>query len=139
MPSRIRLARVYDLPPDAPNPFLIDRLWPRGISRLELRDVRWLKDVAPSNELRRWLHESPERWSSFCQVYWQELTAHPQRWQPLLDAARHGGVTLVYASHDTEHNNAQVLKQFLETQLATEEPGVILASPVCYANDVPER
>ncbi|MDN0083480.1 DUF488 family protein [Crenobacter sp. SG2305] len=135
MPSRIHLVRVYDLPPGTQNAFLVDRLWPRGISKAELKNVRWLKDAAPTDELRRWLHEQPERWPTFCQKYWQELLAHPEHVQPLLGAARQGDVTLVYASRDTEHNNAQVLKQFLEAQLTADDPGIELASPVCYASE----
>jgi len=135
MSSPIHLVRVYDLAPGTPNAFLVDRLWPRGVSKAELMGVRWLKDVAPTDELRHWLHEQPDHWPTFYQMYWKELLAHPEHVQPLLDAARQDEVTLVYASRDTEHNQAQVLKRFIEAQQAAEEPGIVLASPVCYASE----
>jgi uncharacterized protein YeaO (DUF488 family) len=77
----------------------------------------WLKDVAPSAELRKWFSHDAAKWPEFRRRYFQELKAHPQTWEPLLAAARRGRVTLVYSSHDTEHNNAVALKEFLEQRV----------------------
>lgn len=77
----------------------------------------WLKDVAPSNELRHWYHHDPEEWSEFRKRYFGELRANPPSWLPLLDAARHGSITLLYGSKHTDQNNAVALKEFLTGQL----------------------
>jgi uncharacterized protein YeaO (DUF488 family) len=114
----IQLKRAYD--PAAKNDgarFLVERLWPRGVKKEALPIEAWLKDVAPSTELRRWFSHDPARWPEFRRRYFAELKAHPPAWQPLLEAARSGRLTLVYSSHDTEHNNAVALKEFLEQRL----------------------
>ena len=97
--------------------FLVERLWPRGIKKASLPLDGWLKDVAPSTELRKWFGHDPTKWSEFQRRYRAELQREPQFWKPLLQAARKGTVTLIFSSHDVEHNNAVVLKQFLETHL----------------------
>lgn len=114
----IQLKRVYD--PAAKNDgtrFLVERLWPRGLKKDAVQVEAWLKDVAPSTELRQWFSHDPAKWPEFRRRYFAELKAHPQAWQPLLATARRGRVTLVYSSHDTEHNNAVALKEFLEQHL----------------------
>jgi len=78
----------------------------------------WLKDVAPSTELRKWFSHDPKKWAEFQQRYKAELNAHPEACGPILKAARHGLVTLIYSSHDVEHNNAVVLRDYLKTKLA---------------------
>lgn len=93
--------------------FLVERLWPRGVKKENLQVEDWLKEVAPSSELRKWFQHDPAKWGEFRQRYFQELEKHPDRWQPLLTRARRGRVTLVYSAHDTEHNNAVALKDFL--------------------------
>lgn len=92
--------------------FLVDRLWPRGVSRERLQ-AQWLKDVAPSNELRQWFDHRADRWEEFRQRYWRELAAQPQRLAPLRDALAAGPVTLVYGARDTEHNQAVALRDYL--------------------------
>lgn len=92
--------------------FLVDRLWPRGISRERLQ-AQWLKEVAPSTELRQWFDHRAERWDAFKQRYWHELAAQPQWLAPLRDALEAGPVTLVYGARDTEHNQAVVLRDYL--------------------------
>ena len=82
-----------------------------------LRIEAWLKDVAPSTELRKWFGHDPEKWDEFQKRYRAELQSNPDAWEPLLDAAGHGSVTLVYGAKDTEHNDAVVLKSFLESKL----------------------
>lgn len=97
--------------------FLVERLWPRGVKKEHLRVEDWLKDVAPSTGLRKWFRHDPAKWNGFRQRYFRELEEHSDSWQPLLARARRGHVTLVYSAHDTEHNNAVALKEFLETKM----------------------
>ena len=110
----IALKRAYEKPePDDGIRFLVERLWPRGIKKTELRIDGWLKDAAPSNELRRWFAHDPEKWEEFQRRYFAELDAQAEALKPIRDAARHGRVTLIYSAHDTEHNNALALKRYL--------------------------
>jgi uncharacterized protein YeaO (DUF488 family) len=97
--------------------FLVDRLWPRGIKKAELHLDGWLKDVAPSDELRRWFGHDPRRWSEFSRRYGEELDEHPEAWTPLRDAAEHARVILLYGARDEQHNNAIALRQYLERKL----------------------
>jgi len=115
----IQTKRVYE-PPAASDGtrFLVERLWPRGLKKEKLDAKAWLKDVAPSAELREWFGHDPAKWSAFKRKYVAELNKHPEAWQPILQAARKGTVTLLYSAHDTEHNNALVLQAFLKRKLA---------------------
>jgi len=97
--------------------FLVDRLWPRGIKKETLKMEAWLKDVAPSPELRKWFAHDPAKWQEFKKRYQAELKANPDSWKPLLEAARQGNVTLLYSARDTEHNSAVLLKEFLEDRM----------------------
>jgi uncharacterized protein YeaO (DUF488 family) len=94
--------------------FLVDRLWPRGIKKEKLEMEAWLKDVAPSPGLRKWFGHDPDKWQEFQGRYRAELEANPDAWKPILEAAKHGDVTLLYSARDTEHNSAVLLKAFLE-------------------------
>lgn len=112
-----QLERVYGHL-EGPSPrFLVERLWPRGVKKVDLRMDGWLREVAPSTELRRWFGHDPGRWGEFQRRYTAELEAHPDAWAPLLDAGRKDTVTLLFSAHDAEHNNAVVLKDFLDRQL----------------------
>ena len=115
----IQLKRVYDKrePHDGVR-FLVERLWPRGVRKTDVHMDGWQKDVGPSDQLRKWFSHDPAKWAEFQRKYFAELAQRPETWQPLLKAAEHGTVTLLYSSHDTEHNNAVALKDFLETKLA---------------------
>jgi uncharacterized protein YeaO (DUF488 family) len=114
----IQIRRVHDpAQPDDGVRYLVDRLWPRGIKKGALQADAWLKEVAPSDDLRHWFGHDPAKWEEFQLRYFAELDAHPAVWQPLVDAARRGNVTLVYGARDTEHNNAQALKKYLEQHL----------------------
>jgi uncharacterized protein YeaO (DUF488 family) len=97
--------------------FLVDRIWPRGIKKSELEIDGWLKEVAPSTELRRRFHHDPERWQEFKKRYYEELNERPEVWKPILEAAEDGNVTLLYGSKNKEHNNAIALKLYLEERL----------------------
>ncbi len=114
----IKVKRVYDpVEPDDGKRFLVERLWPRGIKKEALAMDGWLKEVAPSDRLRRWFGHDPKKWEEFRQRYFAELEAHPEAWRPLLDAARAGNVTLLFSARDLIHNNAVALQAFLEEKL----------------------
>jgi uncharacterized protein YeaO (DUF488 family) len=115
----ITIKRAYEAAsPEDGARYLVDRLWPRGVSKEALQIEAWLKDVAPSTEVRKWFGHDPAKWDEFQRRYGAELQSRPETWQPLLDAAHRGTVTLVYGAKDTEHNDAVVLKAFLESKLA---------------------
>lgn len=117
----IQVKRVYDpYSPDDGARFLVDRLWPRGLKKEALRLDGWLKDAAPSDALRRWFGHDPARWDEFRRRYFAELDSKPEAWQPILQAARQGNVTLLYSARDVEHNNAVALKSYLEIKLKEE-------------------
>jgi uncharacterized protein YeaO (DUF488 family) len=115
---RIGVARAYDPPGDDDGArYLVDRVWPRGIRKDALRIEQWLRDVAPSNELRRWFGHDPRRWDAFVERYRAELDANRPAWEPLLEAASQGPITLVYGARDAEHNQAVALRDYLERKL----------------------
>jgi uncharacterized protein YeaO (DUF488 family) len=95
--------------------FLVDRLWPRGVKKDALALADWLKDVAPSDPLRRWFGHDPARWMEFRRRYRAELKCLGRALQPLRDAQQRGSVTLVYGAKDAQHNHAVVLREFLLT------------------------
>jgi uncharacterized protein YeaO (DUF488 family) len=110
----IALKRAYDPASRADGTrFLVERLWPRGVPKESLKIRAWLKDVAPSTELRKWFSHDPDKWTEFRRRYRRELDSHPEAWKPIIAAARRGQVTLVYSSRDTEHNNAVALQEYL--------------------------
>jgi uncharacterized protein YeaO (DUF488 family) len=114
----IQVKRAYEHPSkDDGERFLVERLWPRGVKKEELQVEAWLKDVAPTSELRQWFQHDPAKWGEFRRRYFRELEKHSEAWQPLLARARRGRVTLVYSAHDTVHNNAIALKEFLEHKI----------------------
>lgn len=119
----ISLKRAYD--PTSPadgKRYLVERLWPRGLTKASLPLAGWLKEVAPSAGLRQWFSHDPDKWQEFRTRYFAELRKDPDAWEPLLSAARGGRVTLVYSSRDTEHNAAVALKDFLEAALEQKRP-----------------
>jgi uncharacterized protein YeaO (DUF488 family) len=114
----IKLKRVYDpVSRTDGTRFLVERLWPRGLSKERLHATAWLKEVGPCTELRKWFSHDPVKWPKFRTRYFRELDSRPESWQPIATAARRGVVTLVYSSHDEEHNNAVALKEYLQAQL----------------------
>lgn len=115
----IELKRVYDKASSKDGKrFLIERLWPRGFKKSALRTDAWLKELGPSTPLRKWFGHDPKKWNEFRYRYFSELEKNPEIWGEILRAARRGRVTLIYSSHDTEHNNAVALKEFLEKKLS---------------------
>ena len=115
----IQLKRVYEKPePHDGTRFLVERLWPRGIRKTDLQMDGWLKDAGPSDRLRKWFSHDPAKWEEFERKYFAELERRPEAWAPILETAENRTVTLLYSSHDMEHNNAVALKSFLETRLA---------------------
>lgn len=118
----VQIRRVYEsLQPDDGKRFLVDRLWPRGISKSALSSVEWLRDVAPSAELRKWFQHDPEKWHDFQKRYRAELRKNKAAWAPLMEALRHDDVTLLFGSRDQENNQAVVLKKFLEDKASLRE------------------
>jgi uncharacterized protein YeaO (DUF488 family) len=114
----LKLKRAYDpVSRTDGRRFLVERLWPRGLSKMKLRVHAWLKEVGPSTDLRKWFSHDPAKWLRFRARYFRELDARPEAWRPIVSAARRGTVTLVYSSHDTEHNNAVALQAYLKAKL----------------------
>lgn len=114
----IGVRRVYDSPGlDEGGCFLVDRLWPRGIKKESLKINAWLKDLAPSDPLRKWFAHDPARWDEFRQRYISELDNNPEALKPIVEASRKGNITLLFSARDKERNNAVVLKEYLEKKL----------------------
>ena len=114
----LKTKRVYEDPQAGDGTrFLVERLWPRGMKKEELKMKAWLKDVAPSPDLRKWFAHDPDKWQEFQKRYRAELKANPEAWKPIVEAAKHGDVTLLYSARDTEHNSALLLKSFLDKRL----------------------
>ena len=116
---RLKLKRIYD-PPNASDGtrFLVERLWPRGVSKERAGLDGWLKEAAPSDELRRWYGHDPARWNEFRRRYFGELAKEPGVLDPIIEAARKGTVTLVFAAKDPQLSNARALKEYLEERAA---------------------
>jgi uncharacterized protein YeaO (DUF488 family) len=117
----IQTKRVYDPPASTDGVrVLVDRLWPRGCKKEEVRCHAWLREVAPSSALRQWFGHDPNKWEEFRQRYLKELQTNPQQkaaLQKLLSWAREGNLTLVYSAKDVERNQATVLKEWLEKEM----------------------
>jgi uncharacterized protein YeaO (DUF488 family) len=119
----LKLKRAYDpISPDDGTRVLVERLWPRGGSKVRLKLDAWLKEAGPSTELRQWFDHDPGKWRRFRSRYFRELDARPEAWRPILSAARRGTVTLVYSTHDNEHNNAVALKEYLDAKVRGHVP-----------------
>jgi uncharacterized protein YeaO (DUF488 family) len=111
----IKLKRAYSAPARSDGyRVLVDRLWPRGVTRDALRLDAWAKDLAPSHELRKWIHSDMSRWSEFKRRYFEELAAHSEAVSEVLKKAQGRTVTLIFAARDPEHNHAAVLQEYLE-------------------------
>jgi len=113
----VRIKRAYD-PPERSDGYrvLVDRLWPRGVTRGNAHLDEWARELAPSTELRRWFNHDPARFGQFRRRYAAELAGHAPKLQALRRRAQDGTLTLVYAAHDTEHNDAVVLAEIIGGQ-----------------------
>jgi uncharacterized protein YeaO (DUF488 family) len=110
----VRLKRAYEQPkPSDGYRVLVDRLWPRGVSKERAQLDEWARELGPSTELRRWFGHDPVRFAEFRRRYRAELTAHEEKLTELQQRARSGVLTLVYSARDTEHNDAVVLAELL--------------------------
>lgn len=115
----IKVKRVYEeTSPQDGERFLVERLWPRGMKKEALHMDGWLKEVGPSTTLRRWYSHDPAKWGEFRKRYFAELDETATTWQPLVEAAQGGNVTLLYSARDTKYNNALALKEYLDKKLA---------------------
>ncbi|WP_333582224.1 DUF488 domain-containing protein [Methanoculleus bourgensis] len=113
----IRIKRVYEEPSEDDGlRILVDRLWPRGLSKAKAKVDRWEKDLAPTTELRRWFGHDPAKWEEFLQRYRAELEGKEEALARLRREANDGTVTLLYAAKDEEHNNAVALKRYIEEE-----------------------
>ena len=118
MKTKIRIKRAYEAAAkDDGQRFLVDRLWPRGVKRETLRLDGWMKDIAPSDKLRKWFKHDPAKWNEFQKRYRAELEAKPESWHPLVEPAKSGNLTLLFSAHNLQCNNAVVLRDFLEEKL----------------------
>ena len=111
---KFKLRRVYESPvADDGLRVLVDRIWPRGVAKEDLKFDLWMKEVAPSTELRKWFGHDPEKWKEFLVRYHRELDEQPELVEKLRSLARKGNVTLLYAAKDEAHNNAVGLRGHL--------------------------
>ncbi|MDX8452116.1 DUF488 domain-containing protein [Mesorhizobium sp. VK9D] len=110
----IAVKRIYEAPEKADGQrVLVDRLWPRGVSKKDAELTLWLKEIAPTDELRKWFGHDPERWAEFQKRYRAALDANQEAVEQLRDLSREGKVTLLYGAHDEAHNNAVALAAYL--------------------------
>ncbi len=112
---KIKLKRVYEKPDKADGiRILVDRLWPRGLTKQKAALDLWLKEIAPSTELRKWFGHDPKKWTEFRRRYRAELKSHPDELKMIKSKEKEGTVTLLYGARDQEHNEAIVLQQLLD-------------------------
>jgi uncharacterized protein YeaO (DUF488 family) len=111
---KVQIKRVYEEPKESDGTrILVDRLWPRGLTKEKAKVDLWLKEVAPSNELRKWFAHDPKKWMDFQARYKEELKSHAEQLTQLKEEAAKHTVTLLYGAHDEEHNQAVVLEKVL--------------------------
>jgi uncharacterized protein YeaO (DUF488 family) len=116
-PMQIWTKRAYEKPGERDGMrLLVDRIWPRGVSKDEAHIDRWYKDLAPSTELRKWFNHDPQKWQEFKKKYFQELKGKSEALGELLEMVHRGRITLVYGAKDQQHNNAVALKEYLENR-----------------------
>ncbi|MEO8341489.1 MAG: DUF488 domain-containing protein [Nitrospirota bacterium] len=112
---KIKLKRAYEKPdPNDGVRILVDRLWPRGLTKAKAAIDVWIKEIAPSTELRKWFAHDPKKWKGFRERYHKEIKHHPDEVELIRSKAREETVTLIYGARDQEHNEAVVLKELLE-------------------------
>ncbi len=111
----IKIKRIYDEPmPEDGYRVLVDRLWPRGLTRERAHVDEWLKEAGPSDDLRKWFHKHPEKWEEFKACYTEELKKKSDLLSKIAQKGSRGRVTLLFSYRDLEHNQATVIKEFIE-------------------------
>ncbi len=111
----IQLKRAYEKPQKSDGfRVLIDRIWPRGVRKEDLKLDQWLRTLAPSTKLRQWFGHDPDKWEQFRKRYWRELDTHPDEIKLLREKMRAGALTIVFGSREERFNNATALKEYLE-------------------------
>ena len=116
-PKGFQLKRIYEPAADEDGTrILVDRLWPRGLTKEKAKVDLWLKEVAPSNELRKWFSHDPGKWPEFQSRYLDELHSHSEQLQLLKEKSARGPVTLLFAARDEQHNEAVVLEKLLKSK-----------------------
>jgi uncharacterized protein YeaO (DUF488 family) len=124
--GNIKLKRAYERPDAGDGTrVLIDRLWPRGVRKVDAAIDQWAKDIAPSTGLRKWFGHDPARWQEFRSRYAVEVHAHPEQLDRLRALARQGPITLVYSAHDEVHNDAVALRDLLLGRQSTRKPKTV--------------
>lgn len=116
MPVRVKRIYVAAEPGDGKR-YLVDRVWPRGVSKEKAGIDAWRKELGPSHDLRKWFGHDPSRWEEFKSRYFEELERQPDLWHGLVHDARSSTVTLVYSARNEEHNQAVALSEFLQSKL----------------------
>jgi len=112
---KIELKRVYEKPSTNDGyRILIDRIWPRGVTKMDAKIDEWLKDVAPSNELRKWFNHEPDKWKEFKRRYFEELNDNKKQTKNIYDRIKHQRITFVYSAKNQDFNNAVALKEYIE-------------------------
>lgn len=117
----IRTERIYSVNKGDGLRVLVDRLWPRGIAKEKAKLDLWMKDIAPSDDLRRWFGHDPEKWGSFRERYFKELDAKQELVDQLIVKVREGNVVLLFGARDELHNNAVALKEYIEKRIYRRE------------------
>ena len=117
MMKHIKMKRVYDKDERTDGRrILVDRLWPRGIKKEDAKIDDWIKDIAPSDSLRKWFGHDPEKWKEFKKKYFDELKNKKELLKEIIDKSK-TNLTLIYAAKDSEHNNAAALKEYINKNL----------------------
>ncbi len=119
----VKIKRVYDPPSPGVDGkrVLIDRLWPRGLKKEDAHIDEWMKDIGPSNELRKWFGHDPEKWGEFKKRFFLELHEKPDMVDEIVNAARRDTVTLLFGSKEERFNNAVALKEYIEARMRAPE------------------
>jgi uncharacterized protein YeaO (DUF488 family) len=113
----IKTERIYNAPTGDGLRILVDRLWPRGLRKNEVKVDLWLKDIAPSKELRKWFGHDPDKWNEFRKRFFQELDQNKELIDQIISKARENDVILLYGAKDETHNNAVALKEYIEAKI----------------------
>jgi uncharacterized protein YeaO (DUF488 family) len=113
----IRTERIYNAPTGEGFRILVDRLWPRGLRKDEVKVDLWLKDIAPSKELRKWFGHDPDKWNEFKMRFFQELNQKKELIDQIIPKARENNITQLYGAKDEKHNNAIALKEYIEAKM----------------------